>query len=415
HVEQVDARLCGAGIVGKGNDVDARRAGDAGHCTHLVRQQRPKNERRSFAHRLARRLCRPLRRGAGVLDGQGDVVLHARARADEFHRELRAVGHRGTDRGEAWIASQRQQHRHLHRPGPEALALRGRRGLRPGDRAQHVGEIEVARATAAQGEQRQPAQQRPTARDFGKSVGDPNPCCLPPRSFYTKAGSLLKDGNTPKTHRGRLVDARRYFIAGTEFQAPELAPGLHVVATPIGNLRDMTLRGLETLAAADVIYCEDTRTSARLCEHFGIGTPRKALHEHNERALIGTILEDLRRGGRVALISDAGTPLLSDPGFPLVRAAREDGLPVFAAPGASALLSALAVAGLPTDAFSFFGFLPSKTEGREKALRDLAARTETLVFYESPRRLAESLGAMAKVFGAERGGVVALELTKKFE
>jgi len=212
-----------------------------------------------------------------------------------------------------------------------------------------------------------------------------------------------------------LVDARRYFIAGTEFQAPELAPGLHVVATPIGNLRDMTLRGLETLAAADVIYCEDTRTSARLCEHFGIGTPRKALHEHNERALIGTILEDLRRGGRVALISDAGTPLLSDPGFPLVRAAREDGLPVFAAPGASALLSALAVAGLPTDAFSFFGFLPSKTEGREKALRDLAARTETLVFYESPRRLAESLGAMAKVFGAERGGVVALELTKKFE
>ena len=211
------------------------------------------------------------------------------------------------------------------------------------------------------------------------------------------------------------MDARRYFIAGTEFQAPELAPGLHVVATPIGNLRDMTLRGLETLAAADVIYCEDTRTSARLCEHFGIGTPRKALHEHNERALIGTILEDLRRGGRVALISDAGTPLLSDPGFPLVRAAREDGLPVFAEPGASALLSALAVAGLPTDAFSFFGFLPSKTEGREKALRDLAARTETLVFYESPRRLAESLGAMAKVFGAGRGGVVALELTKKFE
>ena len=211
------------------------------------------------------------------------------------------------------------------------------------------------------------------------------------------------------------MDARRYFIAGTEFQAPELAPGLHVVATPIGNLRDMTLRGLETLAAADVIYCEDTRTSARLCEHFGIGTPRKALHEHNERALIGTILEDLRRGGRVALISDAGTPLLSDPGFPLVRAAREDGLPVVAAPGAAALLSALAVAGLPTDAFSFFGFLPSKTEGREKALRDLAARTETLVFYESPRRLAESLGAMAKVFGAERGGVVALELTKKFE
>ena len=208
---------------------------------------------------------------------------------------------------------------------------------------------------------------------------------------------------------------RRYNIAGTAFEAPELAPGLYVVATPIGNLRDMTLRGLETLAGADVIYCEDTRTSARLSEHFGIATPRKALHEHNERALIDTVLADLRRGGRVALISDAGTPLLSDPGFPLVRAAREDGLPVFAAPGASALLAALAVAGLPTDAFTFLGFLPPKHESRENALRQHAARQETLVFYESPRRLGECLAAMAKVFGAERVGVVALELTKKFE
>ncbi len=208
---------------------------------------------------------------------------------------------------------------------------------------------------------------------------------------------------------------RRYFIAGTAFEAPELAPGLYVVSTPIGNLRDMSLRGLETLAGADVVYCEDTRTSARLCEHFGITTPRKALHEHNERALTATILDDLRRGGRVALISDAGTPLLSDPGFPLVRAAREDGLPVFPIPGASALLAALAVAGLPTDAFSFFGFLPPKHEARENALREHAGRRETLVFYESPRRLDECLASMAKMFGAERVGVVALELTKKFE
>ena len=208
---------------------------------------------------------------------------------------------------------------------------------------------------------------------------------------------------------------RRYFIAGTSFEAPELAPGLYVVATPIGNLRDMTIRALETLAAADVIYCEDTRTSAKLSEHFGLSTPRKALHEHNERALIEPVLDDIRRGGKVALISDAGTPLLSDPGFPLVRAAREAGLPVFAAPGASALLAALAVAGLPTDAFSFLGFLPPKTEGREKALRDIAVRRETLVFYESPRRLGESLASMAKIFGAERVAVVALELTKKFE
>jgi len=208
---------------------------------------------------------------------------------------------------------------------------------------------------------------------------------------------------------------RRYFIAGTAFEAPELAAGLYVVATPIGNLRDMTIRGLETLAAADVIYCEDTRTSARLTEHFGINTPRKALHEHNEREVAGTIAEDIARGGRVALISDAGTPLLSDPGFPLVRAVREAGLPVFAAPGASALLAALAVAGLPTDAFSFLGFLPPKAEGRKTALTALRDRRETLVFYESPRRLGDSLAAMAEIFGPERLGVVALELTKKFE
>lgn len=208
---------------------------------------------------------------------------------------------------------------------------------------------------------------------------------------------------------------RRYFIAGTAFEAPELSPGLYVVATPIGNLRDMTIRGLETLAAADVIYCEDTRTSSRLTEHFGITTPRKALHEHNERELVDAIADDIARGGRIALISDAGTPLLSDPGFPLVRAAREAGLPVFAAPGASALLAALAVAGLPTDAFSFHGFLPPKAEGRKTALTALRDRRETLVFYESPRRLGDSLAAMAEIFGADRLGVVALELTKKFE
>jgi 16S rRNA (cytidine1402-2'-O)-methyltransferase len=177
----------------------------------------------------------------------------------------------------------------------------------------------------------------------------------------------------------------------------------------------MTIRGLETLAAVDVIYCEDTRTSARLTEHFGIAAPRKALHEHNERALADAIVEDIARGGRVALISDAGTPLLSDPGFPVVRAVREAGLPVIAAPGASALLAALAVAGLPTDAFTFAGFLPPKTEGRKTALAALRDRRETLVFYESPRRLGDTLAAMAEVFGADRLAVVALELTKKFE
>jgi 16S rRNA (cytidine1402-2'-O)-methyltransferase len=209
--------------------------------------------------------------------------------------------------------------------------------------------------------------------------------------------------------------AGRFFIAGTPFEAPELAPGLYIVSTPIGNLRDISLRGLETLAAADVIYCEDTRTSARLLEHYGIEAPRKALHEHNERALVDTILADLGRGGRVALISDAGTPLLSDPGFPLVRAAREAGLAIFAIPGASALLAGLAVAGLPTDSFSFVGFLPAKVGARDTALRELSRRRETLVVYESPRRLGETLAAMADIFGAERLAAVALELTKKFE
>ncbi|MGN6103037.1 MAG: 16S rRNA (cytidine(1402)-2'-O)-methyltransferase [Devosia sp.] len=207
----------------------------------------------------------------------------------------------------------------------------------------------------------------------------------------------------------------RYFIGGVAFAAPELAPGLYVVATPIGNLRDITLRALETLAAADVVLCEDTRTSARLLEHFGIRTARRPLHEHNERQRIEPILADLGRGARIALISDAGTPLLSDPGFPLVRAARAAGLPVFAVPGPSALLAALAVAGLPTDRFTFVGFLSAKAGARANALAALRDRPETLVFYESPRRLAETLAAMAEIFGGDRVAAVALELTKRFE
>ena len=207
----------------------------------------------------------------------------------------------------------------------------------------------------------------------------------------------------------------RYFIAGTTFDAPPLAPGLYVVSTPIGNLRDITIRALETLAGADVVYCEDTRTSARLLDHYGIKSPRKALHEHNERQKAEAVVADLGRGAAIALISDAGTPLLSDPGFPLVRAVREAGLPVFAVPGASALLAGLAVAGLPTDSFAYIGFLPVKATARLKAITALAHRTETQVFYESPRRLAATLAAMAEGFGADREAAVALELTKRFE
>ncbi|HEY4199455.1 MAG TPA: 16S rRNA (cytidine(1402)-2'-O)-methyltransferase [Devosiaceae bacterium] len=211
-------------------------------------------------------------------------------------------------------------------------------------------------------------------------------------------------------------DARRgYFIAGMTFAAPPLAPGLYVVSTPIGNLRDITVRALETLAAADQVLCEDTRLSARLLDHYGIRTQRKALHEHNERARAEAIAAEIAAGAAIALISDAGTPLLSDPGFPLVRTLREHDLPVFAIPGPSALLSALAVAGLPTDAFSFVGFLPTRSGARAKALTGWRDRTETLVFYESPRRLDDALAAMAAAFGPDREAAVALELTKKFE
>jgi 16S rRNA (cytidine1402-2'-O)-methyltransferase len=207
----------------------------------------------------------------------------------------------------------------------------------------------------------------------------------------------------------------RYVIGGYAFEAPPLAPGLYIVSTPIGNLRDITIRALETLAAADVVLCEDTRTSQKLLDHFGIRTPRSPLHEHNERARIEGILSELGAGKRIALISDAGTPLLSDPGFPLVRAAQEAGLPVFAVPGPSALLAALAVAGLPTDSFGFIGFLPNKSEARARALEPLKDRRETLVFYESPRRLVETLRMMADAFGEDRPAAVTFELTKRFE
>jgi len=212
-----------------------------------------------------------------------------------------------------------------------------------------------------------------------------------------------------------VADEKTYQIAGQRLPAQTPEPGLYPVATPIGNLGDITLRALEILAGADLVLCEDTRHSARLFEAYGIKTPRTALHEHNERARIGSILDQIRAGKAIALISDAGTPLLSDPGFPLVRAAREAGLDVVPIPGPSALLAALTGAGLPTDAFAFFGFLPSKTGQRVNALTPLAARTETLVFYESPRRLGAALADMAKAFGADRQAVVALELTKRFE
>lgn len=192
------------------------------------------------------------------------------------------------------------------------------------------------------------------------------------------------------------------------------SPGLYIVATPIGNLRDITLRALDVLRAADLIACEDTRVTARLLAAHGLRTPTTAYHDHNAARVRPGLLRRLAAGETVALVSDAGTPLVSDPGYRLVREAIDAGIPVTAIPGASALLGALAVAGLPTDRFLFAGFLPTRDAARRKALEELAGVRATLVFFESPQRLARSLQAMADVLGP-RDATVARELTKRFE
>jgi 16S rRNA (cytidine1402-2'-O)-methyltransferase len=190
---------------------------------------------------------------------------------------------------------------------------------------------------------------------------------------------------------------------------------LYVVATPIGNLLDITRRALEILASVSLVAAEDTRHSRKLLAHYGIGTPMLALHEHNERAASGGLLRRLEAGADIALVSDAGTPLISDPGFHLVRTVREAGLRVVPVPGPSALTAALSVAGLPTDRFSFEGFLPSRQAARRQRLLELQGTTATLVFYESSHRILESLGDMLAVFGADREATLARELTKTFE
>ena len=240
------------------------------------------------------------------------------------------------------------------------------------------------------------------------------------RTKYTSAFATVKEGTWAFNQtKGVLVSdsdkSASFCISGTVFPAPPLAPGLYLVATPIGNLGDISLRALRTLAAADLVLCEDTRTSARLLDHYLITTKRKPFHEHNERARMNRVVSDIGQGAAVALISDAGTPLLSDPGFPLVRAARAAGIDVFPLPGASALLGALVGAGLPTDRFTFIGFLPARSRARQAELQRLASLTHTLVFYESPRRLAATLAQMARSFGGARMASIAFELTKRHE
>ena len=190
---------------------------------------------------------------------------------------------------------------------------------------------------------------------------------------------------------------------------------LFVVATPIGNLGDIGARALDTLRSVAAICAEDTRRSGQLLAHFGIGTPLLALHEHNEQAIAERVVARLLAGESLALVSDAGTPLVSDPGYRLVRAAREAGIRVSPVPGASALVAALSVAGLPSDRFVFEGFLPAKASARREHLAALAGEPRTLIFYESSHRIEESLADAAAAFGGQRRAVLARELTKLFE
>ncbi|PZU28567.1 MAG: 16S rRNA (cytidine(1402)-2'-O)-methyltransferase [Stenotrophomonas sp.] len=193
------------------------------------------------------------------------------------------------------------------------------------------------------------------------------------------------------------------------------AATLYVVATPIGNLGDLSPRAQEVLRSVAAICAEDTRHTGQLLSHFGISKPLVALHDHNEETMAERVVARLLGGESLAVVSDAGTPLVSDPGFRLVRAARLAGVKVSPIPGACAAIAALSVAGLPSDRFVFEGFLPAKGAARRERLNKLAAETGTLVFYESSHRIAESLTDMAAAFGGERPAVVARELTKLFE
>jgi 16S rRNA (cytidine1402-2'-O)-methyltransferase len=192
------------------------------------------------------------------------------------------------------------------------------------------------------------------------------------------------------------------------------AAGLHIVATPIGNLADLTPRARQTLAGVDLIACEDTRVTRKLMGAYGLTTPLVAYHDHNAARMRPRLIERLKEGKSVALVTDAGTPLIADPGFKLVRAALDAGLPVGALPGPSAGLTALVLSGLPSDRFLFAGFLPTKQSARRAALADWRDLRASLVFFESPRRLASSLADMRRELG-DRPAAVARELTKRFE
>lgn len=197
----------------------------------------------------------------------------------------------------------------------------------------------------------------------------------------------------------------------TEFETATL----YIVATPIGNLSDMSPRAIETLKHVSIIAAEDTRHSGHLLKHFSIATPSISLHEHNEQQRSEVLLEKLKQGESVALISDAGTPLISDPGYRLVSLVREHGIAVVPVPGSCALIAALSASGLPSDRFTFEGFLPSKQGARKQILQLLAAESRTMIFYDAPRRLEGTLSDMVEIFGGSRQACLARELTKLHE
>jgi len=209
-------------------------------------------------------------------------------------------------------------------------------------------------------------------------------------------------------------ESRKFSVGGHLLTAPKAVPGLHLVATPIGNLGDITLRALETLAGVDIIACEDTRITRRLTERYGIPALLKPYHEHNAALARPKILEKLAQGASIALVSDAGTPLISDPGFKLVREACAAGYRVIALPGPSAVLAALSVAALPTDRFFFEGFLPPKETARRARLTELSRINATLVMFESGNRMQDTLRDLADIMGA-RDAALCRELTKLHE
>ncbi len=211
------------------------------------------------------------------------------------------------------------------------------------------------------------------------------------------------------------ANKNRYSLSEHAFTAPNLEPALYIVSTPIGNLGDITVRALETLAASSLIACEDTRVTSTLAQKFGLRTPLLPYHEHNADKQRPKILETLEQGKAVALVSDAGTPLVSDPGYRLVRDVVAAGFQVIPIPGASAPLAGLVASGLPSDTVLFAGFLPQKGGPKTRRLEELARVPATLIFFESPHRTGATLRLMAELLGGDRDAVVARELTKRFE